>query len=647
MLPIHKIIQKTAISCLLVMLSCIAVKAQTTPPTWWFGLSGAANFNFYGGTTQTLNSGLIVPTAFHRGQGVRPYGSVLVEYRPAGVFGIMLNLAYDGRGAKFNNEIAPCDCPATLKTGTSYLAIEPSLRLSVPASGLYFFLGPRVGFNINKSFEYTQLRQPNTNGDMSDVKSTIFSAQVGMGYDIMVSSAASTTKVSISPFVSFHPYFGQEPRNIESWTVTTLRAGIALKFGKGKKAEVKPIPVLVALPAVDVSFAVRAPVAVPLRRQISETLPLRNSVFFETESDEIPGRYVMLSVDQASAFREEQLQQEQTPTRAGRSARQMNVYHNILNIMGDRLRANPSATISLTGSSKNNPQSGAAIATSVKMYLVTNFGIDGARITVSGRSKPVIPSEKPGAYRELTLLQSDDRRVDIASTSPELLEEVGGDMIKPVMFVTTQIDPLDSQVVLTVDSAMQKLKSWSVTITDDKGLVQHYGPFTSDQASIAGSTILGGSATGDYKVVMTGETFNGQTIRKESAVHLIRQDESIQKGFRYSILLDFDKANGIESYDQFLSGIVASSIPDSATVIIHGHTDKIGEVEHNLTLSRQRAKDVQNILEHALTNAGKKNVKFETLGFGEDTEHAPFDNGLPEERFYNRTVIIDIIPVKQ
>ncbi len=45
-------------------------------------------------------------------------------------------------------------------------------------------------------------------------------------------------------------------------------------------------------------------------------------------------------------------------------------------------------------------------------------------------------------------------------------------------------------------------------------------------------------------------------------------------------------------------------------------------------------------------NAGKKGIKFEIFGFGEDAGMAPFENNLPEERFYNRTVIIDIIPAK-
>lgn len=39
---------------------------------------------------------------------------------------------------------------------------------------------------------------------------------------------------------------------------------------------------------------------------------------------------------------------------------------------------------------------------------------------------------------------------------------------------------------------------------------------------------------------------------------------------------------------------------------------------------------------------GRTDVKFEMTGFGEDSNYAPFKNEFPEERFYNRTVIIDI-----
>lgn len=645
MLSMNKIMQRLIIFSLMIILAQSSVKAQTTQPTWWFGLSGAANFNFYDGTTQRLNNSLFVPTAFHKGNGIKPYGSLLMEYRPGPVWGAMLNVGFDGRGGKFDGVIAPCDCPATLETNLSYVTIEPSLRLGSATSNFFFFAGPRVGINLDKDFSYTQEKQPNTDSELSAMRKTLISGQVGMGYDFQLSPASKANKVVLSPFVSYHPYFGQDARTIESWSVSTLRTGVALKFGKGKAVPIVETPV-VAVPVRDVTFSVRAPKVVPVNRQVSETLPLRNYVFFDEGSSEIPNRYVMLSKDQAAGFKEDQLQNAQVVNMAGRSARQLNVYHNILNITGDRMRSNPGSSILLSGASLNGPKEGKAFAEAIKLYLVNNFGIDGSRINTDGRTKPLIPSEQPGGTKELTLLREGDRRVDITSSSPELMMEVGGGMMKPVMINAVQVDPMDSHIVFNVGGAKDLLKNWSLDISNEQGNVQHFGPYTRDVESIPGKSILGDRAEGDYKVVMTGETKNGLTVRKESTVHLVRQTETTEKGYRFSILFDFDKSKTIESYDKFLTDVVSPLISEGSKVIIHGHTDIIGSDEYNNTLSESRAMQTQKIIERAVLNAGKRNVTFETIGYGEDLSHSPFENNLPEERFYNRTVIIDIVPVK-
>jgi hypothetical protein len=58
------------------------------------------------------------------------------------------------------------------------------------------------------------------------------------------------------------------------------------------------------------------------------------------------------------------------------------------------MQKNPSATISLVGSSENGPADG--LAESVKTYLVTVFAIDGSRIATKGQNKPNIPSLQAG-----------------------------------------------------------------------------------------------------------------------------------------------------------------------------------------------------------------------------------------------------------
>lgn len=645
MLPINKSIVNLIICSLMIITTTGIASAQTTQPKWWFGVSGAANGNFYSGTTQRLNNSLIVPTAFHKGNGIRPYGSLLMEYRSAGILGFMLNIGYDGRGGKFDSVMAPCDCPATLKTNLDYISVEPSLRLGVPKTNLFFFAGPRVAFGMQKEFMYTQLKQPDTNEDFSETNTTIFSGQIGMGYDLPISSVNSRTKASLSPFVSYHPYFGQDARNIESWSVSTLRAGIALKFGRAGKLRETEAPTA-AIPTREVTFAVRAPKIVPVKRMVSETLPLRNSVFFNEGSTAIPSRYVLLTNNQASAFKEVSLQNEQSPNMTGRSARQLNVYHNILNILGDRMRANPGAVIALSGASANGPQEGKVFAEAIKQYLVSVFGINASRIATDGRTKPLIPSEQPGGTRELELLREGDRRVDITSASPELLMEVGGGMMKPVQILATQVDPLDSHVIFNVTGAKEALNSWTLDLTDERGTVKHYGPFTREQESMTGTSILGNNKSGSYKVVMLGESKSGLPVRKETTVALVRQDETTEKGYRYSILFDFDKSNSIASYDKFLTDVVSPLITPGSTVIVHGHTDIIGEEDYNHRLSHSRASETQKVIQRALINSGKSNVTFETFGFGEDSNRTPFENKLPEERFYNRTVIIDIIPGK-
>ena len=91
-----------------------AQKTKRVQPVWWFGESGAANFNYYRGTTQMLNNTSTVPTAFNYGKGLKPYASLLMEYRPNRFLGGMLNVAFDNRGGKFNTVLAPCNCPAEL-----------------------------------------------------------------------------------------------------------------------------------------------------------------------------------------------------------------------------------------------------------------------------------------------------------------------------------------------------------------------------------------------------------------------------------------------------------------------------------------------------------------------------------------------------
>lgn len=627
-----------------------------TKPSWFFGVAGGANFNFYEGSTHQLNAGFAPPATFHEGDGVGLFIAPLLEYRPADSrWGFMLQAGYDSRKGAFDQVKTACDCPADLSTDLSYITVEPSVRFAPFKSNFYLYGGPRLAFNLDKSFTYQlginpafpdQAPSAAVTGEFSEIEKNILSMQIGAGYDIPLSSDSNKTQFILSPFISFQPYFGQNPRSTETWNITTIRAGVALKLGQGHNIQESTD----VLPDREVQFSVNSPANIPGEKRMSEIFPLRNYVFFNTGSTEIPNRYVTLTKDQVKDFKEDQVEVFAPKNLSDRSKRQMIVYYNVLNILGDRMQKNPSSSITLVGSSEKGPADGLAMAESIKTYLVNVFVINPSRILTKGQDKPNIPSEQPGATLELELLREGDRRVSIESNSPDLLMEFqsGPDaQLKPVQIVPLQEAPVESYVTFNNKGAGEALSSWSLQIADEQGKVQSFGPYTQDEVSIPGKSILGSRPEGDYKVKMIGQTKSGKIIEKETPVHMVLWTPAkMEEGLRYSIIYEFNKSKAINIYEKYLTDVVTPKIPVGATVIIHGHTDIIGEEVHNQDLSLARANDVKSILQSGLSKTGRNDVKFEVLGYGEDENKSPFENKTPEERFYNRTVVIDIIPAR-
>ena len=637
-------------------------EVQYTRPSWWFGAAAGANFNFYQGSTQEINADLTVPTAFHDGSGVGLYLAPLVEYhKPDTRLGIMLQAGYDNRKGTFDQVISPCNCPEDLKANPTYITIEPSIRLAPFKGDFYLYAGPRVAFNLGKSFTYQQgidpaypdqIENPEVNGDFSNMDKNLLSMQVGAGYDIQLSKQNKRTQWALSPYVSFQPYFGQDPRTIETWNNTTLRVGAALKFGRGKKIE-PPAEVIVPIPVVldpEFNFTVVSPGNIPVERRVRETFPILNYVFFDLNSAEIPDRYVLLKKDQVKDFKEDRLEVFKPKRLSGRSDRQMIVYYNVLNILGDRMNRFPATVVRLTGSNMEGKDDGLAMAETVKKYLVDVFAIAPSRISTEGRIKPRLPSEQPGGTKELDLLREGDHRVSVWSESNELMMQyqTGPNVpLAPIEIVGVQQAPVDSYVSFNVAGAEEAFSSWSLEVRDEKGVVQNFGPYTKENVAIPGKTILGSRASGDYQVTMVGKTESGKILKKEVPVHMVLWTPSErEEGMRYSVNYEFNESDAIKVYEKYLTEVVTPKIHKNGTVIIHGHTDAIGEEVHNQELSLARANDVKVILENALAKAGRTDVKIEAYGFGEDAGLAPFDNGTPEERFYNRSVIIDLIPPK-
>lgn len=616
----------------------IPVRAQEfAAPNWWVGVAAGANLNDYRGTTQQLTSDLTIPAAFRQGRGVGLYFAPVVEFhRPESKWGVMLQVGYDSRQGSFNQIITPCNCPAELSANLSYITVEPSVRFEPFKSNLYLFTGPRLAFNLTSSFHYSQKPNPDVpdqeavpdvNSNFSNVKNTLLSMQVGAGYDLSLTQKSKYRQVILSPFVSFQPYFGQSPRSIETWTVSTLRVGAVLKFGRNYRL---------------VTFSVSSPANTPRESKVNEAFPLLNYVFFNEGETVIPNRYVLLDRNQVDAFKEIQLEDKLMPDIFSKwTVREMVVYHNVLNILGDRMSRLNSSNITLVGSSRAGKEAGMSMAQSVSQYLTQIFNIDPARIQVEGLDRPKIPSEKrKGKYERDSLREGDDRRVSVESNIPELLMEfqTGRDTLE-----FKQEAPLDSYVNFKVDGGKELIVSWILEFRNETENVLTFGPYTAEEVNIPGESILGDRLENDFQVKMIGKTKRKKEVIKETAVHVVRWTPPQEiASTRHNVIFDFNEAKLTATASAYLLQKVVPLIPRDATIIIRGYTDCIGEESYNQTLSMNRANAVKNFLEESLRQAGRSDVSFTAYGYGEHPSESSFPNTLPEERFYNRTAILDI-----
>ena len=74
---------------------------------------------------------------------------------------------------------------------------------------------PRLAFNVINDSSYQKPISLHNLASDPDINETL-----------------NNTEKSLT-LVAPHPYFGQDQRSIESWNTTTVRTGIALKFGRG------------------------------------------------------------------------------------------------------------------------------------------------------------------------------------------------------------------------------------------------------------------------------------------------------------------------------------------------------------------------------------------------------------------------------
>ncbi len=616
-----------------------------------FGIFAGANYNSatVGGNAGYSLPAQITPTppALPDGQGFGPYAGLMFEYNsaPDGFLGFQTRLGYDNRKVTLDPPDANGEVDATI----SYWAIEPALRFNLGGNNMHLTVGPGLQILEANSFDYNLPGVSEVdnveNGRLNEVAYSLWG---GFGLDIPLGTMSDNgTRWYLTPFLEGSWLVDQLDTDFEfgsdsthnNWSTVTVRAGLQLKFGIGGPKSGESIADIPA-PTGDVTLAIQPPVGgVMAQRPMIEYLPLLNYVFYEPSETPIPARYSALTSEQARSFEENNLEALDSPSagdpsESTRSKRQLDVYHNVVNIIADRMEKNPGKNLTVVGSGPD-VAAATARAENVKQYLITNFGLPADRITSRGQKDPVKKSGTSATPKgDMELVKEENVRVELIGDE---------DLMRPVRLNVYQDMPIENDMGVSVQSATP-IQRWTLRVTGDGGVDRTYGPFYGERAYINTTPILSDRSKGNYTATITATDRSGGTMTTTEKFSLTKTNLEPVTSTRYSIIFDYDEDASMERYESFIRNTVAPNVPDGSIVYIHGHTDIIGLEDYNYQLSIDRAKEVEKILANELKKNGKDNVTFESYGFGETTYRAPFGNDTPETRHYNRTVMIEIIP---
>ncbi len=422
------------------------------------------------------------------------------------------------------------------------------------------------------------------------------------------------------------------------WVAHQLRGGIAVKYSPpvrkgGPPPTPAPPPPSPSEPILAASLSTSGVTADGFEKdnitmRVEEfvnvqTRSLLHYVFFDSNSATLPPRYDTYGPEAPMYFSFDKLHNHTT----------LDVYHQILNIVGARMREHPEATLTLTGTNSatggeaSNRELSRARAEAVRDYLFDSWGIDTSRLTVVARGLPQIPSRQddPDGVAE-------NQRVEIASNVPEILEPV----------VTTDtlrtVDPpvLRLRPIVTADAGVGQ---WNLRVTQGNRELKKYEgtgelPQKVDYHIAEAQSEIPVTTDSLISYLEVYDT-RGASVTTRSAIPIeqitVRKKRRERLGDieydRFNLItFDFDRST-LSPANQRIAEMIKGEIRPKTEVSIVGYTDRLGEEDHNLELSRQRALNTAVALGVPESDA---------TGMGENTEL--HDNDLPEGRFYSRTV---------
>lgn len=614
---------------------------------FWFNLNANSqqqelktNIGFYGGLGLNLHS---TYEANQKSElGIGPFVGIIGNFPINNMFVISGRIGYYNlNGSLFTDEIDLTRYRVNAKL--DYIEISPILQIhNVLDNPLYFLAGLEFGAPMSIKYDFVTTTPMGENvqpdNDIVD-KASRLAIAAGVGYTYQLSD-----NILLSPEASFRLPLTTVSTNsdYDKWNVSQIRLGLNLTYSLTKYEEpIQPVENKVLnVGQAELSYYDEKMIPRPLNKinveevQYSELFPLLPYVFFP-EAKSVPDESVQSlgAQNMTGEFTIETL----TP-----DAFKINTYN--LDIIGKRMKDNPSAIITVTGTVnskelKNEKSLAKQRAEFVKNYLIANYGIADNRINIASGGFPVKPSNKNDVDGD-----AENRRAEISSSNFEILKPIvlfgDKERVTTPNLINFKV-PVNSNDEITYWKLVYKQSGEELEVLEGNGL-----PIEATW-QIKPNQLASSSVPVDYYLTVQtasglSRSINGSipsdyfSFSRKKSENL--PDKTISK---FSLVLfDFDSPTVSDLDKQILDKNVIPAIGPNSTVQIYGYTDRIGDFDYNKNLATRRAESVKNYLSSKM-----KNVKFETYGVGESVQI--FDNNKTLGRQLSRTVQIYVITSKK
>ncbi len=364
-----------------------------------------------------------------------------------------------------------------------------------------------------------------------------------------------------------------------------------------------------------------------------------NTIFFAQQSSDISLRYRKIQPEDGGTFRIENLA----------DAGVLQIYYQVLNIIGKRLTTNPKAEITLVGyadglSEKNDKKLALERAEKVKFYLVNVWNIDENRIKVqTAMSRVPVLNDGDEIFEA-----EEQRKVEIQSNNKAILEELRFD------YTLRIINPKLVRINFELASG-SPLKQWSLegsqVVQGSKKSLEDRTLFVTKGTTIPQAKFVDWDVTNPKQQPQSREAisvrisasdvnnYSPDSPIREIPVKLVsvadkeREGKADKRIDSYTLFSFAYGTNAPISGNADVQRIVAAikqTLKPGAKVIVTGYTDTRGNEITNGILALQRANAVAGLI-------GYPNMTVNSEGATKIN-----DNALPEGRFYNRFVQVDV-----